>query len=163
MGLEPNSDKLRKYMSSNYCAEIIKTDNPKRPFYLFILCSYAPEETLGVTKPLQIGSLSLDTNHEFLTFSFDLPCPEHHQPPPQRVMWRLNRLKKDPSRTKYEDTFHLLADNPLFTSPPALSDPASASAYIEKFNDQLCDSIYTSLDQSCGRTPLELQDFMKDF
>ncbi|KAI8327091.1 hypothetical protein BD560DRAFT_343195, partial [Blakeslea trispora] len=38
-----------------------------------------------------------------------------------------------------------------------------ASAYTEKFNYQLCDFIYTSLDQSFGRAPLERQDFMKDF
>ncbi|KAI8359163.1 hypothetical protein BD560DRAFT_491862 [Blakeslea trispora] len=60
-------------------------------------------------------------------------------------------------------TKHCAADNPLFTSPPALSDQVNASAYIEKFNVQLCDSIYTSLDQPCGKAPLDRQDFMKDF
>ncbi|KAG0936724.1 hypothetical protein G6F29_009834 [Rhizopus arrhizus] len=99
-----------------------------------------------------------------MTFSFRLPDVSQHRLPPQRVTWNLGKLKLPKNRDSYRGVFK---ENLGLTLPPqlSLSFPHSSAAYeyIDDIHQQLCDTIYNSLDAICGRRRPPTDDCLKDF
>ncbi|KAG1043178.1 hypothetical protein G6F43_011722 [Rhizopus delemar] len=88
--------------------------------------------------------LSLNSNHKLISLSFEIASyiPQLSQHP--RLTWHLGNLK-DPNKPH-----------------PSPSNLHTAITYIEKFNTDLCQAIYISLDDSCGRVT-NPKDPMSDF
>lgn len=114
--------------------------------------------------------LSLSSNHTFMTLSFTLPSTHlsHHLAGEiARPHWHLKKLKKLVFRDRYRDTFgnNISASNSMdiTESSTALQDFGAARAYIEQFSTQLCQNIYTSLDQICGKRDIAADVFLKQF
>ncbi|KAG1320871.1 hypothetical protein G6F62_011110 [Rhizopus arrhizus] len=70
-----------------------------------------------------------------------------------RYTWHLGKLR-DPNKCKtYGEHFREFSESLLHfdgTHIP-LTDPLAAIAYIEQFNNDLCQAIYTALDETCDR------------
>ncbi|KAG1424190.1 hypothetical protein G6F58_002501 [Rhizopus delemar] len=102
--------------------------------------------------------LSLDSNHKLVSFSFQATADVSRLTRHPRYTWHLGKLR-DPNKCKtYVERFRELSESLLHfdgTHIP-LTDPLAAIAYIEQFNNDLCQAIYTALDETCGRLPLTL-------
>ncbi|KAG1535368.1 hypothetical protein G6F51_011573 [Rhizopus arrhizus] len=97
--------------------------------------------------------LSLDSNHKLVSFSFQATADVSRLTRHPRYTWHLGKLR-DPNKCKtYVERFRELSESLLHfdgTHIP-LTDPLAAIAYIEQFNNDLCQAIYTALDETCDR------------
>ncbi|KAG1457044.1 hypothetical protein G6F56_006698 [Rhizopus delemar] len=103
--------------------------------------------------------ISLNSNHTFMTLSFNLPpsyishnlSTEIHRP-----HWNLKKLKKSDFKGRYGSAFKngttsLVAQSDDDTEETMLTDKDVASNYIEQYSSALCQAIYDSLDEICGK------------
>lgn len=97
------------------------------------------------------NDLSLDSNHKLMTLSFRTPnhISDHLQP--KRLLWHLRNLKNPKTVETYKRVFTDSTKHLLPGCTPSFSNRQAATRYIEDFNAQLCQAIYTSLDHACGR------------
>ncbi|KAG1177556.1 hypothetical protein G6F36_010796 [Rhizopus arrhizus] len=97
--------------------------------------------------------LSLNSNHKLISLSFEIASniPQLSQHP--RLTWHLGKLKDPNKRAIYLQRFRELSAPLLHyhKTHPSPSNFRTAITYIEKFNTDLCQAIYISLDDSCGR------------
>ncbi|EIE83594.1 hypothetical protein RO3G_08299 [Rhizopus delemar RA 99-880] len=121
--------------------------------------------TTELTEPKLVirDDLSLDSNHKFMTLSFQTNIPGSNLLPPKRLTWHLGKLKDDKKVTTYQQVFTNLTADLIPHPPPLLPDRSSAINYIEDFNSAICQAIYQSLDQVWGKSDqqkdAELQKF----
>jgi hypothetical protein len=96
--------------------------------------------------------------------SFDLSSNLQVHLPPQRVTWNIGKLKHPRIRNSYKEVF---TENLQITLPhqSSLSFPnrTVACQYIDSIHQQLCDTIYDSLDKVCGRRSPPTDEWLKDF
>ncbi|KAG1147608.1 hypothetical protein G6F37_011756 [Rhizopus arrhizus] len=108
--------------------------------------------------------LSLNSNHKFMSMSFDLPSNLQVHLPPQRVTWNIGKLKHPRFRNSYKEVF---TENLQIILPhqSSLSFPnrTEACQYIDSIHQQLCDTIYDSLDKICGRRSPPTDEWLKDY
>ncbi|KAG1016090.1 hypothetical protein G6F26_012788 [Rhizopus arrhizus] len=115
--------------------------------------------------------LSLNSNHTFMTLSFNLPpaytshnlSTEIHRP-----HWNLKKLKKLDCSDRYESAFKngttsLVTQSDDDTDETMLTDMDAASTYIEQYSSALCQAIYDSLDEICGKKDTNADVFLKLF
>jgi hypothetical protein len=111
--------------------------------------------------------LSLDSHHKFMTLSFKIPrlsANDYISRTPQRLMWSLRKLKYKDKVDRYREVFSKNLDLCTLSGQSSLiTDRESASEFIEQINKQVCEAIYTSLDQVCGRQQQGSDDYLKDF
>ncbi|KAG1541796.1 hypothetical protein G6F46_007490 [Rhizopus delemar] len=98
-----------------------------------------------------------------MTLSFQTNIPSSNLLPPKRLTWHLRKVKDDKKVATYRQVFTNLTADLIPPSPPLLPDRSSAINYIEDFNSAICQAIYQSLDQVCGKSDqqkdTELQKF----
>ncbi|KAG1333798.1 hypothetical protein G6F62_006643 [Rhizopus arrhizus] len=108
--------------------------------------------------------LSLNSNHKFMTLSFNLPDYPTGLPPPQRITWNVGKLKHPETRKNYKDVFE---QNLSLILPPHSSisflDRSAACQYIDTVHDDLCKAIISTLDSVCARRTNQTEDYLKDF
>ncbi|PHZ15990.1 uncharacterized protein RHIMIDRAFT_288893 [Rhizopus microsporus ATCC 52813] len=112
----------------------------------FISTTELPYSNLIIRDDLSLGSY-----HKFMTLSFQASAPPQRLLPPKRILWHLGKLKDEKLRVQYNNRFSHLTKDLIPTTAPSFDNRASASAYIEKLNHNLCQAIYQSLDEVCGR------------
>ncbi|KAG0803212.1 hypothetical protein G6F20_013722 [Rhizopus arrhizus] len=106
-----------------------------------------------------------------MTLSFNLPpaytshnlSTEIHRP-----HWNLKKLKKLDCSDRYESAFKngttsLVTQSDDDTDETMLTDMDAASTYIEQYSSALCQAIYDSLDEICGKKDTNADVFLKQF
>lgn len=101
--------------------------------------------------------LSLSSYHKFMSISFDLPQPPHHAATDnlsQRLQWNIHKLKKIANWEKYRSTFTTNLAN--LALPPKinslrLENTTMANTYIEQLCTNLCELLYETIDEVCGK------------
>lgn len=111
--------------------------------------------------------LSLRSNHKFMSFTFHLPQLYSFQGLSNEIarsQWNLRKLKKTKYRDEYQEVFaHNLPPDVDLNNTPSFTDADAAYTYIEQFSDILCQRIYGSLDQVCGKRDPTAADHLKQF
>ncbi|KAG0786380.1 hypothetical protein G6F22_006146 [Rhizopus arrhizus] len=111
---------------------------------------------------------SLDSNHKLLSLSFQISANIPQLSGHPRVIWSLRKLADPNTHESYVYRFKELSqpllpyDDAQFTN---FNSRTSAVDYIEKLNNDICQAIYTSLDDCCGRVSHSgdpLYDFWTD-
>ncbi|KAG1494113.1 hypothetical protein G6F53_012631 [Rhizopus delemar] len=112
--------------------------------------------------------LSLDSNHKLVSLSFQINASIPQLPRHPRIIWNLGKLKDRNNHEVYLRRFQELSQ-PLLQYHEKhyyhMNNRHYAVDYIEKLNADLCQAIYTSLDDSCGRVSHStdpLRDFWTD-
>ncbi|KAG1048746.1 hypothetical protein G6F43_008882 [Rhizopus delemar] len=108
--------------------------------------------------------LSLFSNHKLMTLSFALPPSSRVQLPLKRTIWNLRKLKQQQTRNSYRDVFTeklkiILPHHSSLNFP----NRSVACQYIDTIHQQLCDTIYASLDEICGRRTPAREEWLRDF
>lgn len=118
-----------------------------------------------LTPTLRIrDDLSLNSNHKFMTLSFSVQDTLTALPPPPRITWNINKLKRPKYRGLHRKVFIeklslILPPHPSLAFP----DRASACNYIDHIHDHLCNTIISTLDTVCGRRSTHIDDYLRDF
>jgi len=108
--------------------------------------------------------LSLDSNHKYINFTFNISTPTNHNLfPHRRPLWHLRKLHSDTHLNRYQEAFRAQVANITMATPSSFLDRASATHHIESLNTQICEAVYTSLDQSCGKITQQQIDYMQNF
>jgi hypothetical protein len=114
--------------------------------------------------------LSFSSNHTFMTLSFTLPSPHstHYiSDEIARPHWHIKKLKNIDLSDRYRDAFANNLSSSITIDTIKLSTAiqgiGAARAYIEQCSIQLCQNIYTSLDQICGKRATTADVFLKQF
>ncbi|KAG0755475.1 hypothetical protein G6F65_012278 [Rhizopus arrhizus] len=109
--------------------------------------------------------LSLDSNHKLVSLSFQINASIPQLPRHPRIIWNLGKLKDRNNHEVYLRRFQELSQ-PLLQYHEKhyyhMNNRLYAVDYIEKLNADLCQAIYTSLDDSCGRVS-HSTDPLRDF
>ncbi|KAG1487412.1 hypothetical protein G6F53_012717 [Rhizopus delemar] len=90
--------------------------------------------------------------------------PETHSQQP-RTTWKLTNLQDAKTRNQYIQSFQNAANNismSIENNKQQPHDQQSARDFIEKLNDDICQAVYISLDNICGRIGQQT-DPLKDF
>ncbi|KAG1443763.1 hypothetical protein G6F55_012560 [Rhizopus delemar] len=106
-----------------------------------------------------------------MTLSFNLPpayTSHNLSTEIQRPHWNLKKLKKLDCSGRYESAFKngttsLVAQSDDDTDETTLMDMDAASTYIERYSSALCQAIYDSLDEICGKKDTTADGFLKQF
>ncbi|KAG0783481.1 hypothetical protein G6F22_008669 [Rhizopus arrhizus] len=118
-----------------------------------------------LTPTLRIrDDVSLNSNHKFMTLSFSIQDTLTTLPPPPRITWNINKLKRPKYRGLYRKVFIeklslILPPHPSLAFP----DRTSACNYIDHIHDHLCHTIISTLDAVCGRRSTHIDDYLRDF
>lgn len=113
--------------------------------------------------------LSLNSNHTFMTFSFNLHqaySVDSLHTEITRPHWRLQKLKKSDYRKRYIDTYiHHSSLNMHVAGyiDPTFQTREDACNYIDQLSNTLCQNVYDSLDQTCGKQDTSTDSFLKQF
>ncbi|KAG1052341.1 hypothetical protein G6F43_005514 [Rhizopus delemar] len=109
--------------------------------------------------------ISLDSAHKMMSFSYHTNIlPEAHTQQP-RTTWKLTKLQDAKTRNQYIQNFQNAANNIsmlIENNKQQPQDQQSARDFIEKLNDDICQAVYISLDNICGRIGQQT-DPLKDF
>ena len=112
--------------------------------------------------------LSLKSSHSLLTLSFTLSnsySDPHSLNAIARPQWRLSKLKNPHTRRQYKEDFtHSLSIEDIDVHHiPSFSDTELATNHIEEFSTTLCQSIFNTLNQVCGKKDLQADRHLKQF
>ncbi len=113
--------------------------------------------------------LSLNSNHTFMTFSFHLPqvhSSHNLSVEVRRPHWRLKKLKKLDHYERYQAkyaNYNAINMRIVESSATTFQDIDTVRIYIDQFSTSLCQTIYESLDQICGKKDTTADVFLKQF
>lgn len=91
--------------------------------------------------------LSMESNHKFMTLSFQMALPSVSELYPPRLLWNLDKLKEPNTVSCYKSVLIEQSKILLYVSAPTFPDRSSASTHIEEINQNLGQFIYNFLIQ----------------
>ncbi|PHZ12830.1 uncharacterized protein RHIMIDRAFT_313505 [Rhizopus microsporus ATCC 52813] len=95
----------------------------------------------------------MDSNHKFMTLSFQMHSTQELELPPPRLLWNLGRLKGPDTVDKYVNIFNECTQGLQRLQSPSFLNRNFAVEHIEESQSNICRFIYHPLDMTCGRRP----------